>query len=93
MNKADRLRYEKLSELGCIVSVDGMRCEQVPEMHHINAKGMGMRSANDKTIPLCPHHHRTGGYGVAVHAGKKEWERRFGLETDLLALTNELIGE
>lgn len=93
MNKADRIRYEKLVELGCIVSVDGVRCESPCEVHHCNIRAMGMRAPNHLTVGLCAPHHRTGGYGVAVHAGLKEWQKRYGTEAELLALTNELIGE
>lgn len=93
MNKADRTRYEKLTELGCIVSVDGMRCESPCEIHHLHGGGMGKKSANHITIGLCEKHHRTGGYGVAVHAGKKAFESKYGTEAELLARTNELIGE
>lgn len=91
MLKADRTRYEKISALGCIVSVDGIRCEAPAEIHHIHGGGMGKKSANNLTIPCCPIHHRLGGYGVAVHAGKKAWEARFGSEKELLELTNQLI--
>ena len=53
---------------------------------------MGQRASDLDTIPLCPHHHRTGGYGTAIHAGRKGFERNFGTETDLLAITRERIG-
>ena len=40
-----------------------------------------------------PFHHRLGGYGFAVHAGRKEFERKFGTEHELLEQTRrELDG-
>lgn len=29
-------------------------------------------------------HHQTGGYGIALHAGRAEWERRYGTQFELL---------
>lgn len=41
-----------------------------------------------------PPHHRTGGYGVAIHAGQKKWEGIYGTEESLLAqIESELRGE
>jgi hypothetical protein len=36
-------------------------------------------------------HHRLGGYGVAIHVGQREWERRYGTETELLTQTKQLL--
>jgi hypothetical protein len=57
------------------------------EVHHITGAGMALRASHFDTIPLCPTHHRLGSYGVAVHAGQKEWERQFGAQRELLCLT------
>ena len=43
-------------------------------------------------IPLCPEHHRTGGKGVAIHAGQKTWEAIFGTEEELIEKRNQLLG-
>ncbi|MBR2691808.1 MAG: DUF968 domain-containing protein [Aquamicrobium sp.] len=67
-----------MAALGCII------CGGPAEVHHLTGAGMGLKAANDNVIPLCPPHHRTGGYGVAVHAGTKEWERRHGTQAELL---------
>jgi len=53
---------------------------------------MGQRALHSQSIPLCHVHHRTGGYGVAIHAGQKEWEKRYGTELELLAQVKRLIG-
>ena len=42
------------------------------EVHHKNSKGMGVRSGDDKAIPLCYLHHR-GELGVH-HMGTRRWE-------------------
>jgi hypothetical protein len=42
-------------------------------------------------IPLCPNHHQNGGYGVALHAGQREWEKRYGSEEALLEQVKELL--
>ncbi|VVE78154.1 Ref family recombination enhancement nuclease [Pandoraea sputorum] len=58
------------------------------EVHHVRfLAGGGQRAAHMNTIPLCPLHHRTGGYGVAFHAGPAEFQRRYGTEAELLEQT------
>jgi hypothetical protein len=72
--------------LGCLV------CGAPAEIHHITTGvGMGQRASNYQTIPLCSNHHRNGGHGVAIHAGKRTWEATFGREVDLLAQVNERL--
>lgn len=74
--------------LACIVCRNLGFGESPAEVHHVRyLAGAGQRSSNFDTLPLCPNHHRLGGYGVAYHAGPEEWERRYGTEADLLAQT------
>ena len=54
---------------------------------------MGKRASNQEAIPLCAQHHRLGGYGIAVHAGRKAWEHNFGTEQELLTETLELLND
>ena len=92
INKADRERFNKLSELGFIVCRNLGYGYSPPEVHHLlTGCGMGQRATNDRTIPLCPNHHRCGGHGIAIHAGQREFEKRYGTETELLDQTNELL--
>jgi hypothetical protein len=79
LTKAEKQHYARLTEIGCLL------CFQPAEIHHIR-HGMGMGQRNDylNTIPLCPSHHRTGGYGVAYHAGRVAFEQNFGTELELL---------
>lgn len=78
MKASERAYLSKVSELGCMI------CAMPAEIHHIRT-GQGHKRANhSEVIPLCPRHHRTGGYGVAIHAGIKAWEEMFGTELDML---------
>jgi hypothetical protein len=52
---------------------------------------MGMKSHWSKAIPLCPMHHQHGGWGVALHAGQKEFEKRYGTEEELLEYTTQCL--
>ena len=85
--KADKQRWDKLRRLGCII------CRKPPEIHHLTSAGMGLRSEHVKTIPLCFSCHRTGGHGVAIHAGTKTWEKKYGTQEELLEITNQLLEE
>ena len=73
----------RLVALGCIV------CGGAAEIHHPRGAafetGTGLKADDRDALPLCHRHHRTGGYGIAYHAGEKEWERRFGTQEELLA--------
>jgi hypothetical protein len=53
--------------------------------------GLGMRNDYKNAIPLCPTHHRTGGHGVAYHAGRLAFEENFGSETELLEKVRSLL--
>jgi hypothetical protein len=50
-----------------------------------------MRASHYDVIPLCPKHHRTGGYGVAIHAGIRKWQENYGNELDILKIINERL--
>jgi hypothetical protein len=43
-------------------------------------------------IPLCGVHHQTGGYGVALHAGRARWELHYGTEEGLRLMSCEILG-
>lgn len=73
---------DKVASLGCLI------CRRPPELHHPRfVAGAGQRASDWLVIPLCSEHHRTGGHGVALHAGQKTFERIYGTEADLLAQT------
>lgn len=77
--KAEREHLSRLVELGCVI------CGRQAEVHHIlTGVGMGQRASNYDALPICPDHHRNGGHGVAIHAGKRTWEENYGRELELL---------
>jgi hypothetical protein len=84
--KKEREHLSRVKELGCLI------CNRPAEIHHLRTgQGMGQRASHYNTIPLCPEHHRTGGYGVAIHAGQKTFEAQNGTEIELLRLTLEKL--
>lgn len=90
---AEQTHIKKVVALGCIVCRN-LKFEQLPcEVHHLSSGGMGLRSSNFKIIGLCAIHHRIGGHGVAIHAGKETFESIFGAETELFDQVNNLINE
>lgn len=77
---AEKKHMDKVAQMPC------MACGAHPvELHHPR-RGMGMsqRASHFDVLPLCPAHHRTGGHGVALHAGQKTWESIYGTEAELL---------
>ena len=71
MTKDEKRHLQRVADLGCIVCRNVYFRKTAAEIHHIRAgQGMAQRASHFETIPLCPRHHRTGGYGVAIHAGQ-----------------------
>jgi len=79
----------EISQLNCIVCKNMGLGESPADIHHID--GSRKENAHLKTIPICPPHHRTGGYGIALHAGRAEWEKRYGTQQQLLKQVQEII--
>tara|TARA_R110001632_G_scaffold83617_10_gene185004 strand:+ start:2151 stop:2450 length:300 start_codon:yes stop_codon:yes gene_type:complete len=91
MSKAESKHIEKILSMGCCVCVNLELGETPAVPHHISNNSMGMKSSNYEVIPLCPVHHTDGGYGVAVHQGRVQWEANFGTEQELLDQTMEWL--
>jgi|TARA_B100000902_G_C27006353_1_gene762428 hypothetical protein len=89
MKKQDKIRFDKLRQIGCIAcSKKGLFSE--PVIHHIrNHTGLGLRPPHTDTIPLCPAHHNMG--NESVHLNKKKFYSLFGTEYELLEETNQKI--
>lgn len=85
--KAEREHMGAVAALGCIVCRNLGFGDSPAEVHHIGNGTLGKKASNFETIPLCPTHHRHGGHGVAVHAGRKAFEANFGTERELLEQT------
>ena len=94
MNKADRIYLSRVAALGCVVCRNLNLGETPAEIHHIrHGQGAGQRAPHKNTLPLCPQHHLHGGFGVAIHAGQKTWEQKYGTEEELLAQVHRELGE
>lgn len=95
MTKDERLHYAKLANIGCIVCRHMGFGFSPCEIHHIrHGAGIGQKSHYKTAIPLCPNHHRLGGSGIAIHAGRRSFEQNVGLdEVGLLELTTKLLEE
>lgn len=80
----------RISSLGCIVCRLQYNVFSEAEIHHLR-EGTGLGLRDERTIPLCPTHHRSGGHGIAFHAGKKTFEENYGTQIELWEKTNELL--
>ncbi|VVE55613.1 Ref family recombination enhancement nuclease [Pandoraea communis] len=90
--KAEREHLGIVAGLCCIVCRNLGFGESPAEVHHVRfLAGGGQRAGHTQTIPLCPLHHRLGGYGVAFHAGPGEFQRRYGSEEQLLEQTSREV--
>lgn len=93
MTKAERLHIIAVAKLGCIACKAKGHFTPEVEIHHVRmGNGMGQRSDHFSVLPLCHRHHRTGGHGVAFHAGKLTWEAEFRTEAELLAEVRAAVG-
>jgi len=89
--KSEKQRFDIICQIGCVVCKREYGLYSPCSIHHID--GRTKPGSHLKTIGLCGHHHQTGGYGVALHAGKKEFEYHHGTEAELLEYQNKLIAE
>ena len=91
--KAERTHMGTVAGLCCVVCRNMGFSDSPAEVHHVRfLAGGGQRSGHRDTLPLCPRHHRTGGYSVAIHAGQEIWESMYGTECDLLNQTKREMG-
>jgi hypothetical protein len=94
MKKADSLHLSRVAALGCIVCRNQNLGETPAEIHHVRTgQGISQRADHRKSIPLFHMHHRNGDYGVAIHAGRRAWEMKYGTEAELLVQVLYLLGE
>ncbi len=83
--RAQRIRWEKIRELGCIIC-GAVYCS----VHHAKTGGGGRRN-HDLVFPLCYEHHQ-GEQGIHF-ISRRVWEERYGTEDYFLQKTKELLGE
>ena len=91
-NKKEKQWMDSISNFGCIVCKLFYQCDSPAEIHHIDGKTKP--GAHLKTLPLCYKHHREGVNNdmyVSRHPFKKEFEKRYGKQYDLLERLQELI--
>ena len=93
-SKEETRWMDAVVQLGCIacrvMGVFGTPCE----VHHILKNGK--RIGHLHTIGLCPSHHRSElntWHIVSRHPWRKQFERAYGKENDLLELTRRLVKE
>ena len=85
----ERRHMTAVAELGCCVCHRELGVYSPAAIHH--AAGKTKPGAHMLVLPLCGAHHQTGGYGVALHAGRVEWERLHGTQSELLAWVAERV--
>lgn len=81
----------RVASLGCIVCHNQGKGKTPADAHHI-LRG-GQKIDDFHTIPLCVPHHRSGVKSdeyVSRHPWKREFEKRYGSEWDLLDQTSRL---
>ena len=80
---------DEIIKIGCIVC----RRQGVytfPEIHHVRKLATSKKRKRAPKIGLCYMHHRTGGYGVALHAGEEKFEEKFGSVLGMLEEVNSI---
>lgn len=88
--KAEAEWMESIREGGCIVCWLEMDVFSPCAVHHI--KGKTKPGAHFMTLPLCYTHHQGGPYGIGLHNGKAQWQKRHGTEAKLLDITRKRLG-
>ena len=88
--KAEKEWMNKLGEFGCIVCFNHGILDCPASIHHI--EGRVKKGAHFLTLPLCGQHHQ-GDYGIGLHSGKAEWEKRYGTQMKLLNQLCSLLGK
>lgn len=88
-------RFSRIADLGCIVCKEFYFVQSPCAVHHLvglDFRCSGKKASWENTIGLCGRHHQ---YGTkehpAIHSHPEEFERRFGTQSDLLKITNDLL--
>ena len=94
-NKANKARFEALTELGCIVCLLHQNIKTPPQIHHM--AGSRTQDGHSKTLPLCYFHHMADlqlpstDFYISRHPNKKQFENAYGSEYELLTRVDALI--
>ena len=90
-NKKEKEHMDKVQQLGCIVCKLERGIYTPAEIHHIVGK---TKRSHMRVLPLCFRHHREGSYNelfVSRHPFKREFEKRYGTEEELLEKVEQLL--
>ncbi len=95
---ADEARGVKLDDLGCIICLLYLDIFTPSGKHHL--EGQTKEGCHLLTIPLCGKHHQipsnTGEWicrhSAGKYSGKALFEQTYRPESELLQITNEMIG-
>lgn len=80
----EQAHMARVAELPCIACGN-----PYVEVHHCRIHtGMGVRPSHYDTISLCLEHHRGN---TGIHLNKKEFEKCFGTQSELLEKTKEML--
>jgi hypothetical protein len=90
-NKAEKEHMSKVQHLGCIVCMNQGFYGSPAEIHHVYGKTK--KDTHLKILPLCPSHHRYGGYEepISRHPYKARFEKAYGTEQELLEQVENLL--
>ena len=79
-----------LKHMGRVKQLPCVCCGATPtSAHHCISGRYSQAKASDyDTIPLCYEHHQGA---TGIHANKAAWEATYGLDTDYLAVTRDML--
>ena len=88
-------RFNRLSELGCVVCLRYYGVHTQPLIHHLTGikyRSTGKKASDDHTIPLCATHHQYPNKdNPSIHTDPKLFTEMYGTQEELLNITNGLI--
>jgi hypothetical protein len=91
MTKNEKIAFDKIARLGCILCSEVLGFEGTPaELHHV--RRYGAKRATSEIMPLCPEHHRgnNGLHGLGV----KGFERKYEISCEeLLERVSKKLGK
>jgi hypothetical protein len=87
--KTQRERMSRIVDAGCLVCRLFQGVWSPASIHHVTT---GRKRNHDDTIALCAQHHQLGGTGVAIHANRVLWEKKYGTQDELLEATDAHSG-
>lgn len=93
--KSDNEWMAAITELGCIAYLVQGTPGTPAEIHHIRAgQGRGQRSDHQKSLALCPAHHRGTHHPAvpSIHMAKRAFIEQFGTEEELYERTRQELG-